>query len=385
MAGVEVMEASFEQLNPRNLRKTRQLGGYHYDPGKYSTTTAGNNHSTSKEGSNKESNTGANSDDDKQTSNNIKTNKETTSISPQKEEEEYQVLEDDELEAPWNQYAWMEELKFRIHGYVPFGDSLEPSSRWNRYFTGNTYKQTVPSQRSTVEMFLPPFLQTDPEGVEGGSSNNRHNTNWASNKPHAVIANGASIQRVPSALRLLQKTCRDANVPLFVLHDPRGWGGNTHSSLHQALLDLRYLVKQNVILQAMEQQSGFSRGRFVGRLERQLQHVSETAWSDRQRRQEAIRKRRWDKLDAASLEKRLIEHGVLRKADSPEGGTALLRYTPAMVQVARQCVADEEERAQTKSDGDAAIIGPVVSSTASKEVQDDGDKDATSASNVARD
>ena len=208
-------------------------------------------------------------------------------------------------------------------------------------------------------MLLPPFLQSDPEGVEGGakksllwSSSSNSNNNWASNKPHAVIANGAAIQRVPSALRLLQKTCREANVPLFVLHDPRAWGGNTHSSLHQALLDLRFLVKQNIILQAMEQQAGFSRGRFVGRLEEQLRHVTEQARSDRQRRQDAIRKGRWNKLDAASLEKRLMEHGVIRREDSLEGGTIFRRYTPAMVQVARQCVADEEERAQIKLEND---------------------------------
>ena len=210
-------------------------------------------------------------------------------------------------------------------------------------------------------MLLPPFLQSSPEGVEGGSSrNNNHprtsNNNWASNKPHAVIANGAAIQRVPSALRLLQKTCREANVPLFVLHDPRAWGGNTHSSLHQALLDLRFLVKQNIILQAMEQQSGFSRGRFVGRLEQQLQHVTEQAWNDRQRRQEAIRQRRWDKLDAASLEKRLVEHGVVWREDSLEDGKPFRRYTPAMVQVARQCVADEAAREQTEEEAAVATV-----------------------------
>ena len=223
-------------------------------------------------------------------------------------------------------------------------------------------------------MLLPPFLQSDPEGVEGGAakslfrrSSNNYNHNWASNKPHAVIANGAAIQRVPSALRLLQKTCREANVPLFVLHDPRAWGGNTHSSLHQAMLDLRFLVKQNIILQAMEQQSGYSRGRFVGRLEEQLRHVAEQAWSDRQRRQDAIRKRRWNKLDAASLEKRLMEHGVIRREDSLEGGTTFRRYTPAMVQVARQCVEDEEQRAQIELENDEVIgISTVVSDAANE-------------------
>ena len=347
--GVEMMEASFADMNPKNLRKTRQVGGFHYDPGKYTQPGGGGGD--------------AKAEKDSTTNNAV--------------EEYHEVEADDEMDAPWNQYAWIEELDHRVsllfelsmnqyssshmttivflpkvHGFVPFGDSLEPSSRWSRYLSGNIFKRTIPSQRSSWELLLPPFWQSDPEGVEGGGShNNKHkersNNNWASNKPHAVIANGAAVQRVPSGLRVLQKTCREANVPLFILYDPRAWGSNTHNDLTQALKDIRFIVKQNIILQAMEQQSGFSRGRLVGRMERQIEQVAQQAKKDRQRRQEAVRRRQWDKYDAASLEKRLIEHGVMRREDRVEDGRTYRRYTPAMVEIARRCVADEAELGQS--------------------------------------
>ena len=94
------MEASFAHLNPRNLRKTRQVGGYHYDPGKY---TSSSNSNSGEKGTSRShdpmpaSEAGAATDESSSTT-----------------VEEYQVQADDELEAPWNQYAWMEELKFRV-------------------------------------------------------------------------------------------------------------------------------------------------------------------------------------------------------------------------------------------------------------------------------
>lgn len=157
-----------------------------------------------------------------------------------------------------------------------------------------------------------------------------------------VIANGAAVQRVPGGLRLLQKTCRDANVLLYVVNDPRAWGGNTHHDLTDALRDVRRAVKRNIISQAMEQQSGFSRGRIVGKMERRAQEALERANEERQRRQEAIRQRQWEDLDAVSLEKRLVEHGVIQRDDVD--GTVRRYYTPGMVEVARKCMSEETER-----------------------------------------
>ena len=77
-------------LNKHKLRKTHQVGSFKYDPGKYYT-----------------------SDDD-----DIKKEHDRKA-----EDEAAVLLEEvpldnasfeDELEAPWNQYAWAEELRLRV-------------------------------------------------------------------------------------------------------------------------------------------------------------------------------------------------------------------------------------------------------------------------------
>ena len=96
--GVEVMEASFADLNPRNLRKTRQVGSYHYDPGKYVSDTHQDTLDTTgrSQGANqKEFHSNNNSDN-------------------RNHDEVDHIQHDDESDAPWNQYAWMEELKMRV-------------------------------------------------------------------------------------------------------------------------------------------------------------------------------------------------------------------------------------------------------------------------------
>jgi hypothetical protein len=96
--GVELLEASVLDLNKYKLRKTHQLGSFKYDPGKYyaddekqhpvppqettTTTTPSNNHSG--EGGSIEE---------------VPLDKASF---------------EDELEAPWNQYAWAEELRLRV-------------------------------------------------------------------------------------------------------------------------------------------------------------------------------------------------------------------------------------------------------------------------------
>lgn len=100
--GVEVMEASFADLNPRNLRKTRQVGGYHYDPGKYASDTT-SQHDREMGKSTESANVSKNNRNDP-----------TTNNKRQESVEEYHIQHDDESDAPWNQYAWMEELKMRV-------------------------------------------------------------------------------------------------------------------------------------------------------------------------------------------------------------------------------------------------------------------------------
>jgi hypothetical protein len=146
----------------------------------------------------------------------------------------------------------------------------------------------------------------------------------------------------------LQKACRKANVPLFVIDDPRVWGGNTHSSLGEAFREMRATIKNRVIAQALKQHgsSAFTRGRLLGQAE------TEAKWQVREKTQRAKdlitgdgRKRRktsptlqdWSRLDSNLLEKKLVERGVIAK--KKDGDTESKRaYSAAMVEIARRCV-----------------------------------------------
>ena len=153
---------------------------------------------------------------------------------------------------------------------------MEKSSRLAHYMFGNVYKVAIPSARRFWEWPLPKFMKSDPDGCD-----NPNNTDCrACHKPHAVIANGSALQRVPSSLRLLQKFCREADVPLFVIYDSRVWGGNTHQTVPEALRELRSTIKNRIIGQALKQQgsSSFSRGRMLGQMETEAKwHTKDSA------------------------------------------------------------------------------------------------------------
>jgi hypothetical protein len=249
---------------------------------------------------------------------------------------------------------------------------MEKSSRLKSYMFGNVYKATVPSSRRFWERPLPSFLQSDPAGVDGQKKTNCR----ARHKPHAVVANGAALQRVPSSLRLLQKYCREADVPLFVVDDPRVWGGNTHKSLPEALRELRRTVKNRVISQALKQQgsSAFTRGRLVGQVETEAKWQAKDKsmrarnfFTGGTRRRKSEEPRDWSHLDAAALEKRLVQGNVIQKIKDGDG-VSKREYTPAMVDVALQCLQDEEDK-QREHQGDST--------------QDDSSKQASEEKSVA--
>lgn len=86
--GVEIMEASVADLNRFRLRKTHQVGSFKYDPGKYF---------------------GEKTDD----------------LNPKDADDEMEEVDqaeflldlssyEDEIEAPWNQYSWIEEMRLRV-------------------------------------------------------------------------------------------------------------------------------------------------------------------------------------------------------------------------------------------------------------------------------
>jgi hypothetical protein len=239
----------------------------------------------------------------------------------------------------------------QIKGQVGFDAPLEKSTPWNRHLFGQAYKITVHPVYHFWEWPLPSFAKSNPDGVDG-----RYRTNCrASNKPHAVIANGAALQRVPSSMRLLQKLCKKADVPLFVIHDPRVWGGNTHETLPEALKDMQRTIKNRVITRALEQQgsTAFTRGRMLGQVE------TETKWqiNEQKRRSKEMfnsmgrRQRKsdsdWSQLDSIRLERRLVQRGVIKETTKSDGeGSSVIQktYTEALIELAQRCVQDVEEQ-----------------------------------------
>lgn len=256
----------------------------------------------------------------------------------------------------------------QISGQVPFTAPMEKSSRLARYMFGNVYKVAVPSARRFWEWPLPKFMKRDPDGLDGKNKTDCR----ACHKPHAVIANGAALQRVPSSLRLLQKFCREADVPLFVVYDSRVWGGNTHQTLPEALRELRATIKNRVIGQALKQQgsSSFSRGRMLGQMETEAKwHTKDQTRRARnfltgqgnKRRKSDGPTREWSQIDSVLLEKKLVERGVIQKIK--EGDDPGRReYTKALINIAHQCVADEQAR-QVKVDAESSPTPSLASPT----------------------
>jgi hypothetical protein len=148
-------------------------------------------------------------------------------------------------------------------------------------------------------------------------------------------------------MRFLQKTCQEANVPLFIVNDPRVWGGNTHQDLNDALQDMRKTIKYNIVQQSMRG-SAFGRGRLLGQLEteakwqaKDMGRRTRQAIKDASKRLQQERANDWSKLEAADLQNKLVDHKVMeaRKAKKRDTGLAeVTSYTDGIVKLARQCV-----------------------------------------------
>ena len=131
--GVELLEASVYDLNPNNMRRTYNLGKYKYDPGKYGSTRdspggsmlqrrmsvlpAGSGLNIRRRGKAVVTKTEVASE-----SNNDEkgvADVEDQDVDVQEEsnaETEMTVLaeEEDEVDAPWHQSAWIEEMQLRV-------------------------------------------------------------------------------------------------------------------------------------------------------------------------------------------------------------------------------------------------------------------------------
>lgn len=118
--GVELLEVSVADLNPHNLRKTHQFGNYRYDPGKYSSNSNATEKSqatttTTTDNNNKDPTTEKEEARQEDTINNKPAIRQGIHI--EKDDEEGNAVpatEEDMLDAPWNQYAWIEELEMRV-------------------------------------------------------------------------------------------------------------------------------------------------------------------------------------------------------------------------------------------------------------------------------
>lgn len=217
------------------------------------------------------------------------------------------------------------------------------------------FKTTVPSNRAVWEWFLPPFLHSDPAGKEG----NRRN--WASHKPHAVIADGAALQSVPGSMQYLQRTCQEANVPLFIVNDPRVWGGNTHQDLNDALRDMRKTIKYDIVQQSMRG-NAFSRARLLGQLETEAKWKAKDyarrtreALKDANRRLQEERKNDWSKLSADELQERLVTHKAIEVVKSTDGEFLISKYTDGLIELARRCVSSQIEEEATSDDNEISV------------------------------
>ena len=149
-------------------------------------------------------------------------------------------------------------------------------------------------------------------------------------------------------------------MPLFVIDDPRVWGGNTHQNLSEALQEMRATIKNRVIGQALKQHgsSAFTRGRMLGQIE------TESKWQLKEKTQRAKdlitgegRRRRktmqeatkdWSRLDSNLLEKKLVERGVIMKIKE-EDGVNKKSYSNAMVEISRSCMKEVDEAQTTAS------------------------------------
>jgi hypothetical protein len=140
--GVELLEASVYDLNPNNMRRTYHFGNYKYDPGKYGgdfNSPGGDmlqRRMSVNEGlgsklrirrrqvvvtKNEDNANHVLNDDEKGYADVEEESVENANVQQESEGEdgsgkEITVLagEEDEVDAPWNQYAWIEEMQMRV-------------------------------------------------------------------------------------------------------------------------------------------------------------------------------------------------------------------------------------------------------------------------------
>ena len=119
IGGVELLEASVENLNQYKLRKVHQFGAVKYDPGKYYDRKHTSKMPSSRQSRHDDSvfqvergdRLCDNNDEEMEEVDLVEQELNRSSISGN-------MTHEYELEAPWNQYAWIEELRLRVSDTV---------------------------------------------------------------------------------------------------------------------------------------------------------------------------------------------------------------------------------------------------------------------------
>ena len=368
--GVEILEGSILDLNPDNIRRTytstsgKMRKSHSVHPSKFAEGVADVDEANEAETEIEVEEIEVETEDD---------------LNESEETEKLDILAN-ERTAPWNQYAWLEEMYLRINGIVPFSEPIHRAHTISQWLYGRIYSHTIAptyrAHRLWMWWWWPAVFSHNRSnlikngGVDGNGecnlygddSNDRSLLSWprkklnrASNKPHAVIADGAALHRVPGSLRFLTRTCRDANVPLFILNDPRSWGSQTHSTLSEAVVDIRRSVTDNVVSHCLDIREGsaFERGRLVGQFEKELAwQASEAArktreaWKSARRRLERDKIEDWSEMDDEELRQKLIERKLLTLGDNDDdqsnSNEQSTTSTKQLLEICRKCLEKEE-------------------------------------------
>lgn len=123
--GVELLEASVYDLNPHNMRRTYQLGSYRYDPGNYRGTNknAGGDDMLQRRMSvglvsEQQSSSVVKKSRNRRTRQMVVTRESGSGEDMEGKDGDILASDDDEMDAPWNQYAWIEEMQLRVSRHL---------------------------------------------------------------------------------------------------------------------------------------------------------------------------------------------------------------------------------------------------------------------------
>lgn len=244
---------------------------------------------------------------------------------------------------------------------------------WLSRLTGDqVYRPSIRHSKRWYEHLLPFILCRDPAGVDGVEGT------WASNMPHAVVANGVALNRVPGSLLLLRKTCDDLDIPLYIIHDPRRWV-STNKDLNEAIRDLRQTVKANVISSASKGSgSAFSRGYYLGQLEAETKQQIKEQYENIKANFTALNAELdhdWSRLSAKELEEKLAEH----KAIQMKGKTKI--YAQCLIDLASKLL--DRETNQSQMSDTTVKVGQSNPAPAPGEQPVDDREESTSPKSVA--